>query len=349
MSVKEHWIMRKIKVVVLMGGKSPEYEISLISGREVVRNLNKSKYEILPVVISRDGKTWISIAPNKLLSFPDLLKFKGTTNQLFKKEEAKIVSLNQIDGKVDVVFIAMHGPYGEDGTVQGMLELAGLKYTGPGVLSSALGMDKIMFRRVLRERSIPIPRYIVLRKGGVLSKVKKQIGNPPYFVKPHNQGSSVGASIVKAKRGLQKALKLAFEYSELALIDEYLQGLEITCGVIGNEKPIALPLVEIYPLKGEFFNYESKYTESGAEEIVPARISKKLTKKIQDIAIEVYKAIGCRGFSRVDFILRNNKYPVVLEINTIPGLTPMSLLPKAAKAKGISYPQLLDKIIKYAI
>ncbi|MCH7641022.1 D-alanine--D-alanine ligase [Patescibacteria group bacterium] len=266
-----------------------------------------------------------------------------------KREEVEIVSLDEIGGKADVVFIAMHGPFGEDGTVQGMLELAGLAYTGPGVLASALGMDKVMFRRILKSKGIPVPKYAVLRRGHILSKVKKELGDPPYFIKPHNQGSSVGTSIVRKKKDLPGALDLAFEYSGQALVDEYIQGMEVTCAVLGNEKPTPLPLVEIRPLKGEFFDYESKYIESGAEEIVPARISKGLTNKIQEIAIDVYKTIGCRGFSRVDFILKNNRYPVVLEINTIPGLTPMSLLPKAAKAAGISYPKLLEKIISFSV
>lgn len=291
---------KKIKVVVLMGGRSPEHEISLISGREVVRNLDKKKYDVLPVVVSKDGRKWRPTLPKK----------------------------------ADVVFIAMHGPYGEDGTIQGMLELAGLKYTGSGVLASALGMDKLMFRKVMRVAKIPVPR--------VTTKF-------PCFVKPFNQGSSVGASIARNKKEMGKAIKLARRYADKVLIEEYLRGKEVTCAVLGNEKSHALPVIEIVPLKGEFFDYESKYTESGAEEIVPARISKSLTKKIQKLAIKVYRAIGARGFARVDFILKDNRYPVVLEINTIPGLTPMSLLPKAAREAGYSYSTLLDKIIKYAL
>lgn len=300
-------------------------------------------------MISRTGERWQLVSPNKLLLLPDPLKLKGTKKEFIKNKDTKITGLNQVERRADIVFIAMHGPFGEDGTIQGTLELAGVPYTGPGVLASALGMDKIMFRRILKSTGIPVPKYEVLRRADKLSKVKKELGNRPYFVKPHNQGSSVGASIVRETKDLQKALHLAFEYSELAIVDEYIQGMEVTCSVLGNEKPIPLPLVEIRPLKGEFFDYESKYTESGAEEIVPARMSKKLTKKVQEMAVDVYKAIGCKGFSRVDFILRNKRYPVILEINTIPGLTSMSLLPKAAKAAGITYTQLLDEIIKYGV
>lgn len=339
----------KKTIFVLMGGRSPEHEISLISGKEVVRNLDSKKYELLPVIISRDSGTWKLVSPSNLLNAQNPLDLKGTKKELQVRESRNIPSLRAvaIDEK-PIVFIAMHGPFGEDGTIQGMLELSGLKYTGSGVLASALGMDKIMFRRVLEKENIPLPKYIVLKKGEKLVNLEKRIGKYPYFIKPSNQGSSVGSSIAKNNKQLQKAIKEAFKFSEQILIDEYLKGREVTCGLLGNSDPIALPIVEIIPKKGDFFDYKSKYYEGGAEEIVPAKISKKLTKEIQNISIKVHKILGCRGFSRVDFIIKDNKYPKVLEINTIPGLTPMSLLPKAAKAAGFSYQKLLDKIIKYA-
>lgn len=317
-----------------MGGKSPEYEISLISGREVVANLPK-KYTVVPIIISRDGKKWLATSKKEILSLPNPLDLLGTTKEIVvSKKESSLVNENEVSGKVDLAFIAMHGPYGEDGKIQGMLDMAGIKYTGSGVTASAIGMDKIMFRKVMKAEGIPVPR--------ISTKF-------PCFVKPHNQGSSVGASIVRSKKDLEKAIKLAKKYSNQVIIEEYLKGTEVTCAVLGNEKPIALPVIEIIPLKGEFFDYVSKYTESGSEEIVPARIPKRLTKKVQSLAIKVHQAIGARGFSRTDFILKNNKDPIILEINTIPGLTPMSLVPKAAKAAGISYSQLLDKIISYAL
>lgn len=339
---------KKIKVAVIMGGKSPEYDVSIASGGEIVKSLDSKKYSILPIVISRDGTKW------KLTDKPSLLKLskvisKTTSNKEIALQSSKSVGFGNVSEKpIDVVFIAMHGPYGEDGTVQGMLELAGLKYTGSGVLASAIGMDKIVFRKLMSLENIPIPKYAVVKHGENFKHIHKVLKKAPYFVKPHNQGSSVGASIVRKQKDLGKALKLAHRYSKLALVDEYIRGMEVTCGVLGNDKPYALPLVEIVP-KNDFFDYESKYSESGAEEIVPARVNKKLTTKIQNLAIKVYKAVGARGFGRVDFILRNGKDPIVLEINTIPGLTPMSLLPKEAKAADISYPDLLDRIIKYAL
>jgi len=305
---------KKLRVAVLMGGNSSEYEISLISGKEVLANLPE-KYIDIPIVIPKYGSQWLE--------------------KLLKAE-------------VDICFIAMHGPFGEDGKIQGLLDTLGIKYTGSKVAASAIGMDKILFRKMMKVENLPIPEYTVVDK-----KTKKinlgQFGKPPYFVKPYDQGSSVGASIVKKSKDLEEALKLAFSFSDKALVDEYLKGMEVTCSVLGNEDARALPVIEIIPKKGDFFDYESKYTESGSDEIVPARISSRLTKVVQELSIKVHKAIGARGFSRVDFILKENKYPIILEINTIPGLTPMSLLPKAARESGLSYSQLLDKIIRYSI
>lgn len=324
----------KLKIMVLMGGKSPEHEVSISSGTEVVKNLDPRKYEILPVVISKDGDVWKLTNKKSLVALGNTLTQRGPSKEILLAESKDISKVDSMREKmVDVAFIAMHGPYGEDGTVQGMLELAGIRYTGAAVLASAIGMDKEMFKKVMKAEGIRTPK----------SSTKF-----PCFIKPYNQGSSVGASIAKNNHELNKSLRLAQKFSNKVLVEEYLKGIELTCSVIGNEDPIALPIVEIVPLKGDFFDYESKYTESGSEEIVPARISKTLTKKVQKLAIKVYKAIGCRGFGRIDFILKDNKEPVVLEINTIPGLTPMSLLPKAAKAMGITYSQLLDRIIKYA-
>ncbi len=338
----------KTKVAVIFGGKSSEHEISFLSGRNVIQSLDKDEYEVLPVFISKSGK-WQLTNVESLLKIKDPIKLKNTTKEisLYKKNDIK--NLEQSIGKrVDVVFIALHGPYGEDGSIQGMFESLGIKYTGSGVLASALGMNKVIFRKLMEQEMIPVPKYLELKKGDNFKKIKKVLKRPPYFVKPYDQGSSVGASIVKKDKDLGKSIKLAHTFSEIALVDKYIKGKEVTCGVIGGNKPIALPLVEIVP-NSDFFDYTSKYSESGAQEIVPARVRKSLVKKVQEIALQVYKTVGCKGFARVDFILEDDIRPVVLEINTIPGLTEMSLLPKAAKAAGIEYPNLIDRIIKYAI
>jgi len=343
--------MKKIKIAVLMGGRSIEHEISILSGQQVVLNLDPNKYEVLPIIISKSG-VWKLTSINEILKLKNPIPLKGTSQEIVLKEKEEISEVRSIANKgVDVVFIAMHGPFGEDGKIQGMFDLAGIKYTGSGVLTSSLCMDKEFFRQFMKSHKFMIPKYICLKKKDKYNRsdILSQLGNGPYFVKPVCGGSSVGSSIARNLKELKKKVDFAFKYDNRVLVDQHIEGLELTCSVIGNDKPIALPVVEIHPLKGKFFDYNSKYSDKGSEEIVPARISTHLTKKVQDFAIKVYKLVGCRGFGRVDFILKNNKNPVVLEINTIPGLTLMSLLPKAAKADGISYPELLDIIINNAI
>lgn len=277
-----------------MGGESSEREVSLMSGKEVMKNLDKDKYEVFGIDIPKE-----------------------------------LPKLDEI--KPDVVFIALHGEGGEDGEIQGYLEALGIKYTGCGVTASAVGMDKLIFRKLMESEELPMPN------------LSRQV---PCVVKPVNGGSSVGVSIVKKAEDLEKAINLAKKYGEI-IIEEYIEGMEVTCGVIGNEEVVALPVVEIRP-KNEFFDYEAKYTDGKSEEICPAEIDEKLTRLVQKLSIEVFKAIGGRGYSRVDFMIRDSQ-PYILEINTLPGLTPNSLLPKEARAAGMSYPQMLDRIIELAL
>lgn len=330
-----------------MGGKSAEHEISLISGREVAKNLSSKKYNVLSITVSRDGITWqIGERRQNLLDSP-ATKSKATSDHssIISRAKAKEISSLIKNHKVDIVFIAMHGPNGEDGTIQGFLDLIGVPYTGSGVLASALGIDKIYSRNLFTQTGLNVPSHVQVVKGEKPNKVWSKL-KLPVFVKPRFQGSSVGTSIVKGKKDLKKALKLAYSYDDWAIVEEYLEGIEVTCAVLGNNKARALPLVEIAPKK-DYFDYEAKYNPNLTDEIVPARITKALTQKAQQAALIAYETLGCQGFGRVDMIIKGNKV-YVLEVNTIPGLTPVSLFPKAAKAAGISYPQLLDKIIHFA-
>lgn len=287
--------MNKIKVAVLMGGLSSEREVSLISGKGVLGNLNKDKYEVCGIDI-----------PSELEKLKEI--------------------------KPDLAFVIMHGKGGEDGIIQGYLKTLGIKYTGCGVMASAIGMNKKFFKWVMEHNNILMP---------------KMVSKAPCVVKPNCGGSSVGVSIVEKNRDLIKAIELAKKYDKEVIIEEYIKGKEVTCGVWGNKKVQALPVVEIIP-KNKFFDYESKYSDGGAKEICPARLDRMMTEKIQEIAVQVFKVIGGRGFARVDMIIRD-KDVYVLDINTLPGLTPNSLLPKETKAIGLSYSQMLDKIIKLAL
>lgn len=311
-----------MRVAVLMGGTSAEREVSLQSGRNIVAALDPEKYAIVPVEVTQWGGS-------------DLL---GTL------------------AGVDLVFIALHGPYGEDGTVQGLLELFGVPYTGSGVLASALAMDKIRSRQIFQWYDIPVPRYVFFHEEewrrapqALLDQVASAIGFP-CVVKPADLGSSIGVSIVRDPSGLFHALAVAFRYSRAVLVEERIAGTEITCGILDDPqtgRPEALPLVEIVP-KREFFDYEAKYTPGATEEICPARIPPLLAARAQEIAVRAYLALGCRDLGRVDMFLRGEEV-LVLEVNTIPGMTRTSLLPQAAKAAGMDFPALLDRVIQSAL
>ncbi len=324
---------RKINVAVLMGGNSTEHDISLISGREVVKNLNPNKYKIFPVVISRDGRRWDCVA---------IYDFLASTKSKIKKS----AQFSEIIKSIDVAFIALHGANGEDGKIQAYLELENLRYTGSGVLSSALCMDKEKTKIILESLNINVPKGLSIKKGKIektdLTKLKF-----PTFVKPNSHGSSVGSAIANNKEELKKCLSVVSKIDEIALVEEFVQGTEITASILGTKNPKALPLIEIVS-KNTFFDYESKYDPRLSEEICPARISQKLTKESQKIALSAYQKLECKSFARVDMIIKNSNI-YVLEINTIPGLTPVSLFPQAAAKAGITYPKLLDLILQESL
>lgn len=326
-----------MKVVVLCGGNSAEHEISLASGREVVQYLDKRKYQVLPIVISRDGKRWFNVTPKKFL--------EGIHKE--SKGLAPLEALRKLQKeKINLCFIVLHGPFGEDGRVQALLELLGIPYTGSGVLSSALGMNKFHSREIFVQNGLNVPQTVMLEGKDKLERIWERL-QPPVVVKPSRQGSSVGVSIVRQKNKLPEAIKIALRFGLTVLVEEYIAGREVTCSILGNDRGEALPLVEILP-KNDFFDYEAKYNPKKCQEIVPARIPPHLTKKAQQAALAAYKLLGCRGFARVDMIIRESQV-YILEVNTIPGLTSVSLLPKAAQATGISFPKLLDKIIEFAL
>ncbi|MEJ2164651.1 MAG: D-alanine--D-alanine ligase [Desulfobacterales bacterium] len=303
--------MGKLTVALLAGGISSEREVSLQSGEQVYEALDKNKYNI----IKYDPKF-------------DLAR------------------LMQDASKIDVALIILHGPYGEDGTVQGLLDLLKIPYQGSGVLGSALAMNKVVTKQLYERAGLPIPPYIVCDGDGPVDadECVARFGLP-LVVKPAEGGSSVGMSIVKSAADLQRAIDQAREHDAVILVEAHIAGTELTGGVIGNENLEALPLIEIIPDKShEFFDYEAKYTAGVSQEICPARISEELTQKAQNYAKIAHRALFCRGYSRTDMILQDGKV-YVLETNTIPGMTATSLLPKAAQVAGMSFSQVLDRLI----
>jgi D-alanine-D-alanine ligase len=331
------------RVVILTGGKTSEYTISLLSAREIINNFPKD-LEPVPVVIAKNNSSLNSISQEVFISkTKDLVP--GNKKEVFFPQ-AKKINWSNLPELGKMVFIAIHGPFGEDGRVQGLLEILNLPYTGSGPLASGLGANKLLFRKIMIAENISIPKFIPYYPKEKQEKILNRL-SLPLFIKPHNQGSSIGVSLVKNQSRLSSAIKKAQQLSKITLIDEAIRGQEVSCGVIGNQKPQPLPVAEIIPKKS-FFNYQAKYNQGETKEIIPARLNQDLTKKIQKLAVKIHRILGCRGFSRADFIVNKNQKPVVLEINTIPGLTAQSIFPKEARAAGIGYTNMISQIIKLA-
>lgn len=356
--------MKKIRVAIIFGGRSAEHEVSIQSAKNVYNSLDKNKYEVILIGIDKQGR-WALNQPAQLLlasSNPKLTKLNKSSKEVSlvqKNRSTKLVSVtdNKNVGSVDVVFPVLHGPFGEDGTIQGMLKLLNIPFVGPSVLGSALGMDKDAMKRLLNHAGITTAKFLSFQKGDKidLKKVKNKLGLPasqrgePFFVKPANLGSSVGISKVKNEKEFKKAVDNAFTFDNKILIEEYIRGREIECSVLGNENPIASIPGEVVPAH-EFYSYEAKYIdENGAQLIIPAKLPKNIVKKIQELAIKAFKTLCCEGMARVDFFLTEKGKVYVNEINTIPGFTQISMYPKLWEASGISYQELVDRLIKFAL
>ncbi len=343
--------MSKLKVAVLMGGLSSERAVSLSTGRMILEALDKEKYEAIPV----DAALFLGSVQRQLPGGDrEIAAIAEAEKALAKVGPLRSINdmVSPLHSPVDVAFIALHGRFGEDGTVQGMLELLGIPYTGSGVLASALAIDKIMCKRVLKDAGVNVPLSVDLKHKSelahrdIISEVKP-LGYP-VMVKPSKQGSTIGMLKVELEGDLLPAVEKAFNYDNQVLIEQFACGTEITVGLLGNDNPQVLPIVEIVPTKG-FYDYEAKYTPGATEEIVPARISEKAAEAARRQAVMSHQALGCRGMSRVDMIVKSDDDIPVLEVNTIPGMTPTSLLPTAAKAAGIEFKELLDKLIQLAL
>ncbi|HSM74282.1 MAG TPA: D-alanine--D-alanine ligase [Desulfobacterales bacterium] len=307
--------MKKTRVALLSGGISSERAVSLASGNQVFAALDKQKYDIRRYDPQSDLPRLVAEAP-----------------------------------RIDVALVILHGPFGEDGTVQGLLDLLGIPYQGSGVLGSAIAMNKLVSKQLYEKFGIPVPPYLALTRRDRLDPeaIGQRLGFP-LVIKPVSGGSSIGMSLVKSPEALAAGIDQALQYDSGVLLEVYLAGVELTCGVIGNEHLEALPLIEIIPDKAHpFFDYTAKYTAGATQEICPARIDPALAEKAQSYGLMAHRALNCRGYSRTDMILKDGEI-FVLETNTIPGMTPTSLMPQAARAAGMSFSQLLDRLIALAL
>ena len=362
---------KKLRVGLVFGGRSGEHEVSIRSAGAVIQAINHDRYEILPIAITKEGK-WLSppdaasLLPAEAREvLPGTLTTKQTSDVAIFGDPSHqgLVSINangqpQSSEPLDVVFPMLHGPYGEDGTIQGLLEMANVPYVGCGVVASACGMDKVVMKSLFKNAGLPICKYIWFLRSdwrqdpaNVIRRLKREIGFP-CFVKPANLGSSVGVSKAVDKESLVRAVDLAARYDRKIIIEEGLQVREIECAIMGNDEPRASLPGEyvIHDESARFLDYAEKYTSTGhVEFVVPAPLSKSLTEKIQRLAIRAFKAIDGAGLARVDFFLRSDtKELLVNELNTMPGLTEVSGYPKMWAASGLKFPQVLERLIEHA-
>lgn len=351
----------KLRVGVLFGGKSAEHEVSLQSARSIIDALDPDKYEVVMIGIDKQGRWLLNNATTALLGRDSkLLKMNnnGSSSSLALmpgegKDKLIAVTGSQTAGAIDVVFPVLHGPFGEDGTVQGLLKLANLPFVGAGVLGSAVGMDKDVMKRLLRDAGLPVSKFVVVSRRDKdnlkFSALTNELGLP-MFVKPANLGSSVGVAKVKDEADFKAALAHAFEFDNKIIVEEFIPCREIECSVLGNDDPIASVPGEIVP-QHEFYSYEAKYLdEKGALLKIPAEITPAQTAEVKRLAVEAFKTLCCEGMARVDMFLRttDGKF-FVNEINTIPGFTNISMYPKLWEASGIPYRELVDRLITLAI
>ncbi len=359
--------MGKIRVGVLFGGRSGEHEISLISARSVMRVMDPEKYDVVPIGITKDGRWLASGDPVAALTQGDE-DLSHPVALLGDPRHRGVVSLKELEphlarrallAQLDVVFPVLHGPYGEDGTVQGLLDLAGIPYVGAGVAASALGMDKALFKDLMRAHGLPVVKYLVVKRKewerdpeAVLDRVEGELGYP-VFTKPANLGSSVGVNKCRDREELARGLRDAAQYDRKLLVEAAVpQAREIEVSVLGNDDPIASVPGEIIPSR-EFYSYAAKYLDEGdraSKLLIPAPLPEEVAERARELAIRAYLAVDCAGMARVDFLLsRGTEELYVSELNTIPGFTAISMYPKLWEASGIPYPELIDRLIGLAL
>jgi D-alanine-D-alanine ligase len=357
--------MKKTRVGILFGGRSAEHEISLRSARNILRAIDRDKYDVLLIAIDKSGG-WGTVSEDELSrvfeeaeaaggktrpSIDAIERFGATgVSILLGRSDRRFLNVDPLP--LDVVFPVLHGTYGEDGTVQGLLKLAGVPFVGAGVLGSAVSMDKDVMKRLLREAGIPTPRFLVFdwsaRDGIDFGKVEGALGLP-LFVKPANLGSSVGISKAKSARDFERAVALAFRYDTKIVIEEFIEGRELECSVLGNESPVASVPGEVKPLH-EFYSYDAKYIDAnGALLEIPAEVTEAQKGEVRELAVLSYKALCCEGMARVDFFLAGDGRVLVNELNTLPGFTDISMYPKLWEESGLTQTDLVDRLIGLAL
>ncbi len=352
--------MKKLRLGILFGGRSAEHEVSLQSAKSIIDGIDKDKYDIVLIGIDKEGRWFLNESSKFLLNAenPSLVKLnKANSTEVALASGNGDQQLVAVDGgkplgKLDVVFPVLHGPFGEDGTVQGMLKLANIPFVGVSVLGSAVCMDKDVAKRLLRDAGIPNSKFLtfdrVKPEDVDFEMVQRELGMP-VFIKPANLGSSVGIHKAHDRKEFEAGVKDALTFDTKIVIEEMVEGRELECSVLGNKDPIASVPGEVKPLH-EFYDYEAKYIdEHGAGLEIPAKVPNDVVEKVKQLAVTTFTALGCEGMARVDFFLKNNGELYVNEVNTIPGFTAISMYPKLWQASGMTFTELLDRLIALAI
>jgi D-alanine-D-alanine ligase len=348
--------MKKVRVGVLFGGRSCEHEVSVRSARSVLEAIDRSKYELTMIGISKEGH-WLMAGDALKVLQAGVVEEQGLLPVVLEQGGALMARQGGgVDQRLDVIFPLLHGPYGEDGTVQGLLELAGIPYVGSGVVGSAVGMDKEMMKRAFRAEGLPQVEYAVVRRSqwkhdpeGVQHRLEAQLGYPIFF-KPANLGSSVGVCKAHDSQEFGPCLEEAAAYDYKVVAEaEAADCREVECSVLGNEEPQASVVGEIVP-GNEFYDYNAKYIDDNSQLIIPAPLSPAATERVRDLALRAFRAVEAAGLARVDFFVSRRDEQVYLnEINTLPGFTPISMYPKLWEASGISYAELIDRLLQLAL
>lgn len=356
----------KTRVVLLFGGQSAEHDVSCVSARHVAATMDPSRYSVIPVGITRDGD-WVlpeaslQVLAGGALELPNekfvadgiKLDLFGGLGKHAQTSVAGAYGLRAPTLACDVVFPVLHGPYGEDGTIQGLLEMAGVPYVGSGVLGSAVGMDKQMMKTAFTAAGLPSPKYVVLRRGGWNLHREAALATAallgfPSFTKPANLGSSVGISRCTDEGSLADGIGVAFQFDNKVIVEEGITGREIECAVLGNDDPKASVCGEIIPGR-EFYDYEAKYLEPSSKTLVPAELPEEVSETIREYAVTAFRAVGAEGLARVDFFVADDGRVLINEINTMPGFTEISMFPKLWGASGLDYSELIDRLIELAL
>ena len=335
---------------VVIGGESTEHEVSVSSGRSVMREADADRFEVVPFGVTQNGAWLTPDETNRRLADPDAANLGDDSGDGLLAYPAVLEAMRGLD----VVFPIIHGTHGEDGTLQGLFELAGLPYVGAGVAASAIGMDKELMRGAFAAAEIPQPPYLVLadaelaaQSSEAMSFIDDQLGYP-CFVKPCNGGSSVGVSKARSREDFGEAVSLAARHDRKVIVERAMTGHEVECAILGNDEPAASGVAEILPT-AEFYTYEAKYEDDATRMVVPADIPRATSERVRELALRAYRAVDCAGLARVDFFAEDNGNVQIIEINTLPGFTPISQFPRLWREEGVSYSELISRLVDLAL